>query len=86
LTTSIDVHGIYAEAEKNIRSAVDNKNYREVLRLYNRKSLATQIGGILGFKNSELPEYVVRLAKGSSASEVANALRPYFGKFSAHVA
>lgn len=86
LTTTIDVHAIYSEAENKFRSALDKKNYKEALRLYNRKSLSSQIGGILGFKSSELPEYIVRLAKGSAALEVANALRPYFGNFSKHIA
>jgi hypothetical protein len=85
LTTAIDVHEIYIEAEKNFHSVINDKNYRGVLRLYNRKSLASQICGILGFKNSEFSEYVVRLAKGSATSEVANALRPYFGKFAENI-
>lgn len=38
-------------------------DYRGLLRLYNRKSLPTQIGNPLGLKAGELVELVVRLAR-----------------------
>ena len=84
LTNSIDISSIYNEAELAINNAINSEDYNAVLRIYNRKSLASQLGGILGFKKDEFPSYVVRLAKGASANEIVSALKPYFGNFSRH--
>lgn len=81
LSSSINVPQIYADSKAYIEAALHNKDYKAVLRLYNRKSLASQMGGTLGLKKDELPEYVVRLAKGSSSMEISSLLKPYFGTF-----
>lgn len=86
LVDSIDIQSIFADAELAIKNAILNKDYEAVLRMYNRKSLASQIGAIFGFKSHELPEYVVRLAKGSASAEISRALKPYFGNFSTYIA
>jgi len=86
LVSSIDIPRIYAESEQAFEKAIRDRDYKAALRLYNRKSLASQVGSLLGLKGGELPEYVVRLAKGASASEISNKVKPYLGRFAKHIA
>ena len=81
LLAKINIKEIYSEAEHAIKDAIDNRDYKEVLKVYNRKSLASQIGQQLGFNKSEFQQLVVRLARGSSSEEVCVAIRQYFGNF-----
>ncbi len=65
--------------------SLENKNYRQLLVLYNRKSLSNQISHSMGLSNGGLPEVVVRLAKGECRETIKNALKPYFGSFQQHM-
>lgn len=86
LMANIDVNQIYLDTENLYTNALQNKDYKELLALYNRKSLSSQISSSLGLANGSLPETVVRLAKGDCKEQIANALRPYFGNFQQHMA
>lgn len=83
---TIDAAKIYADSKSEFDNAINNKNYKAVLRLYNRKSLASQVGKYMSFSKDGLPDYVVRLAKGSSAKDIADLLKPYFGAFADKIA
>jgi ABC-type lipoprotein export system ATPase subunit len=82
LTSSINIDEIYSENESLFSSAVANNDYELILRIYNRKSLSTQISKHLGLSNGELAELVVRIANSSNGSVIKEALKPYFGNFS----
>lgn len=81
LLSKINIKEIYTEAEKTIKDALVKRNYKEVLKIYNRKSLASQIGQKLGFNKLELQQFVIRLARGPSSEQVCKAIRMYFGNF-----
>jgi energy-coupling factor transporter ATP-binding protein EcfA2 len=85
LVTEIDVNAIYAEIENKFNTVITSKDYDALLKLFNRKTLPKQISGDLGIANGDLQETVLRLARGECRSEIANALKPYFGNFSQHI-
>lgn len=82
LIANIKIDDLYADTSLLFNKAVTDKDYLAILKLYNRKSLASQIGSQIGLLKDELAELVVRLANGDKTSEVKKALKPYFGKFS----
>ncbi len=82
LTSSINIDDIYSENKSLFSSAVENNDYELILRIYNRKSLSTQISKHLGLSNGELAELVVRIANSSNGTVIKDALKPYFGNFS----
>ena len=81
LVSSIDVNKLYSENYSLLNDIVQYSNYSDLLAVYNRKSLASQISSSLGLTNGSLPETVVRLSKGESRDIIKNALKPYFGNF-----
>jgi hypothetical protein len=81
LVAGIKVQEIYDAIEADLVAAINARDYGQLLSLYNRKSLSSQAGGVLGLKAGELPEVVLRLAKGEHRASVAAAMRPYFGSF-----
>lgn len=86
LISSIDVNKIYLAAKALYVNVLQTKNYGELLALFNRKSLSSQVSTALGLANGSLPETVVRLAKGECKENITNALKPYFGNFQQHMA
>jgi hypothetical protein len=86
LTKGIGIDALYAESEALYRELVDKADYARLLRYYNRKSLPSQIGAVLGLKNKELPQFVLRLASGPDVDAVRAALRPYLGTVSDRIA
>ena len=86
LTNGINVEQIYTNESTRFNNALQNKNYKELLAIYNRKSLSSQISNILGLANGSLPSTVVRLAKSECKNAIIQALKPYFGNFKSHMA
>ncbi|CAN8140206.1 putative AAA domain-containing protein, AbiEii toxin, Type IV TA system [uncultured Thiomicrorhabdus sp.] len=86
LVTQIDVDKIYSDANELYVSVLETKNYDELLALFNRKSLSSQVSTALGLANGSLPETVVRLAKGDCKEDIIHALKPYFGNFQQYMA
>ena len=86
LSNEIDVDSIYEENEMLFNNAVSNKDYLSILKLYNRKSLASQISSHLGLAHGELSELVVRLANGQEGDLIKQALKRYFGDFGERIA
>jgi len=86
LTDGIDVSCIYTQTLAEFSAVIDLKNFEGLLSLYNRKSLSAQAGHALGLANGELPELVVRLARGDCRIEITNAMKKYFGNFAPHMA
>lgn len=70
LLATLDISTIVAEAESRFRAALQSQKIDEILKIYNRKSLADQVSTCLGLKHAEYRELVIRLAKGPQASEI----------------
>lgn len=81
LISRIDVEKLYSEFEAKFNVILDEQDYKKLLAVYNRKTLASQVSESLGLAKKTLPETVVRFARGSSKNEIRNALKPYFGNF-----
>ena len=79
--TEIDTSILYSEAESLFSALIINCDYVALLKYYNRKSLASQIGTIIGLANKELPALVLRMATGDDVHAVREAVRGYFGGF-----
>lgn len=86
LAASIDVNQIYTDTNTLYSNVLTNKDYEQLLALYNRKSLSSQVSNSLGLANGSLPETVVRLVRGDCKESIVNALKPYFGNFQQHMA
>lgn len=85
LIHGIDVENLYSSFMSEFACVINNMDYEKLLSIYNRKSLATQVGGALGLKSGEFPEFILRLARSDCGGEIRAALKKYFGGFSAHV-
>ncbi|APR03145.1 DUF4435 domain-containing protein [Thauera chlorobenzoica] len=86
LAGKIDAGAIYNQALSELNLVLSAKNYEGLLSLYNRKSLSTQASSALGLANGELPELIVRLAKGECRNEITQSLKKYFGNFAPYMA
>ncbi|MGM1051256.1 MAG: DUF4435 domain-containing protein [Pseudomonadota bacterium] len=86
LIASIDVNQIYSDTHTLYSSVIQHSDYRQLLALFNRKTLSSQVSNALGLANGTLPETVVRLAKSDCKESIVNALKPYFGNFQQHMA
>lgn len=86
LAQGVDVKQLYSTFTDSFSEMIANRDYEKLLSTYNRKSLANQASGALGLKNGELPELILRLARGDCRDDIRTALKKYFGNFSAHVA
>jgi hypothetical protein len=86
LSNSIDVNSLYTKWWNTFNEIVSTYDFERLLEVYNRKSLAAQASGALGLKSGELPELVVRLARGESRDEIRMALKKYLGTFWTSVA
>jgi hypothetical protein len=83
---NINVNQIYADVHTLYKNAIQNSDYRQLLALFNRKSLSSQVSNSLGLANGTLPETIVRLVKSDCKESITNALKPYFGNFQQHMA
>lgn len=81
LTSSIDVNQLYSDANNKFTNVINNKDYKQLLSLFNRKSLSSQVSNSLGLANGSLPETVIRLVKDDCKELILGALKPYFGNF-----
>lgn len=86
LVSGINPHQLYSEVQNAFEKIIDEGDYKGLLGLYNRKTLASQVSGALGLKNGELPEMVIRLARNGFRDEIWSMVKKYFGGFDTHVA
>lgn len=73
----IDIPAIYEESRILYQSAIDNRDLKKLLLIYNRKSLPNRISGIFGLANGEYGKLLVRLLKGVRQNEIVIALKEY---------
>jgi Protein of unknown function (DUF4435)/AAA domain, putative AbiEii toxin, Type IV TA system len=85
LTNKIDVAALYAKSKSQYQDVLSKRDFKALLGLYNRKSLASQISSALGLKSGELAELVVRLARTDKRLDVLAAMKPYLGSFASKI-
>ena len=86
LVSNIDVNQIYSDINTLYTNVLQNNDYRQLLALYNRKSLSSQVSNSLGLAHGSLPEAVIRLVRGDCKESITNAMKPYFGNFQQYMA
>jgi hypothetical protein len=75
---SLDIPRLYTENRTTLEDALSQRDYRRVLRYFNRKGLPAQISCHFGLKGSSYPELVVRLLRTPTVGiPCLRALKPY---------
>lgn len=85
LAEEINVEQLYNESLSLFKKVVDERDYLLALKLYNRKSLSSQVSRHLGLANGQLAELVIRMVNNDSNESMRRALKPYFGDFSSKI-
>lgn len=77
LTKNINIDDIYNSFNEIFKKINSDRNYCELLKYYNRKSLKDKVGKILGV--TDLPSLIIRTAaSGNNADKIKDKLKPYF--------
>ena len=75
LLSTFNVHTIYSNSKLIFQSALQEKNLEKVLKIYNRKSLASRVSSIFGLKDGEYPNVVIRMLKSDKRDIIVSALK-----------
>lgn len=74
---SIKYDDIRDEKESIFRQALESKDYRSVLKIFNEKGISKTIGHFLGIKNDEYQGKVIKLLNGDCYKEIVELLSGY---------
>lgn len=85
MVSEINVQQLFLTQKDRFEQIIADKNYNELLAIYNRKTLASQASEALGLAKKTLPETVVRFARGNCKESIKDALKPYFGNFQQYI-
>jgi len=73
----INYDDVYNEISQKYDIAIENRCYKHVLSLYNRKSLRCSVGSYFGLRNNEYVPLVLNLFNSDKSCEIINALSQY---------
>ena len=59
------------------REALNNRDYRGVLKIFNEKGVAASVGDKLGIDKREYQGKVINLLRGACRDEIINAIEGY---------
>ena len=76
----ISYDNIKIEQTHKFRQILDSHVYKDILKVFNCKSLSKSIGCFWGIDNKEYQNFVLRQIKGKSANDIINAIIPYLPK------
>ena len=65
------------QKEPIFRDALNNRDYRAILRVFNEKGVAASVGDKLGVDKREYQGKVINLLRGDCRDEIVNALAGY---------
>ena len=74
---SINYDEIRNEKEDNYRKALDSRDYKSILKVFNEKGIAKEVGVYLGIKNEDYQGKVINLLNGDSHKEIVDILSGY---------
>lgn len=77
----IQINDIYNNIQNKFSKIISEKNFDDLLRYYNRKSLHHKIATEVGINSKELPSFVIRYVSKDSGETLINSLKKYFGNF-----
>lgn len=75
LASKADPAKIFSLASKDLREALDQKNYKAVLRLYSNKGLVKEVADQFGFTSNNYVEHVKRLVASKNDHGLVAAIR-----------
>lgn len=75
LVSELDIATILKDARTLLGGALASRNLDQILRVYNRKSLAGRISTCFGMKQGEYPQFILRTMKSSDGAAFVNAIR-----------
>ena len=77
LFEEIDYDTIKTEQMTKFEHVLETQTYKDVLRVFNCKSLSTSIGHFFKLDNKDYRDFIVRQIKGKRASDIIDAIIPY---------
>ncbi len=77
LFEEIDYDTIKTEQMTKFERVLETQTYKDVLRVFNCKSLSTSIGHFFELDNKDYRDFIVRQIKGERASDIIDAIIPY---------
>jgi len=77
LTQTINYDEIKNRHEEKFRNALQTKEYKKVLEVFNAKSLSTSTGNFFGINNKGYCDFVIRHLRTEKRSDILNAIIPY---------
>jgi hypothetical protein len=76
----ISYDNIKIEQTHKFKQILDSHVYKDILKVFNCKSLSKSIGHFLGINNKEYQNFILRQIKGEKANDIINAIIPYLPK------
>ena len=76
----ISYDNIKIEQTHKFKQILDSHVYKDILKVFNCKSLSKSIGYFWGIDNKEYQNFILRQIKGKSANDIINAIIPYLPK------
>ena len=73
----ISYDNIKTEQEQKFQQIFDSKVYKDVLKVFNCKSLSTSTGRFFELDNKAYRDFIVRQLKGKRAGDFVDAIIPY---------
>lgn len=73
----IDYDAIRTEQEQKFQAVLQSKEYAEVIKVFNCKSISTSVGHFFGIDNKGYCPFVIALLHGEKHDDIVNALAPY---------
>lgn len=77
ILTEISYDNIKKEQENKFAQVFNSKRYKEVLKVFNCKSLSTSTGHFFELDNKAYRDFVIRQIKGKRAKDIIAAIKPY---------
>jgi ABC-type cobalamin/Fe3+-siderophores transport system ATPase subunit len=77
LSNEIDFDKIRMNQEQLFNEILSNKDYMQVLSVFNRKDVVKYIGSYFGLKNNEYCELIIRHLQGEKTRDIISLIKPY---------
>lgn len=79
--SAIDIDSIYDKSRKMIEKCIAERDYPEVLSIFNRKSLHRNVASFFDLKPDGYPKLVLNLLKSEKREKLVEALKGYLPEF-----
>lgn len=77
LFETIDYDVIKNEQVEKFNKILESRSYKEILKVFNCKSLSTSVGHFFGLDNKEYRDFILRQISSNDAHEIVKAVAMY---------